>query len=284
MAPPDSRLNEQVIGIPGEDPLALTLQVTIFHPGGNGPFPLAVMNHGAMGISPGNRGRRYRLTNAAFYFLSRGYAVALPMMRGFAASGGEFYHFGCDFSSMGSANAKDIRAVIRTLSADPRVDSQRVIVAGQSFGGWNTLALGALNIPNVKGLINFNGGIRESDCETGDNSLVAAAEDFGARTRTPSIWFYGENDNLFPARLWQKMYDRYTRSGAPAELVDLGVVMGNSHIFLAYPEALPLWIPKVDSFLARIGMPSALVNFEYLPRPFQPATRLAWLGEMTVIR
>jgi dienelactone hydrolase len=280
---PNIPLNEQVIRIPGEGLPTATLEVTIFHPEGNGPFPLAIMNHGATAISSANRGERYRLTNAAFYFLSRGYAVALPMMRGFAASDGEFYHFGCDLTGMGIANAKDIRAVIRALNVDPLIDSRFVVVAGQSLGGWNTLALGALNVPSVKGLINFNGGIRVSDCGAGDHSLLAGAEDFGGRTTTPSIWFYGENDHLFPVDVWRAMYDRYIYGGGQAELVDVGVVLKNSHMFLAYPEALPLWTPKLDNFLARIGMPSALINPDYLPQPFPPASNFAALTDVKAI-
>jgi dienelactone hydrolase len=191
--------------------------------------------------------------------------------------------YDCMHDDYDSASTIDIRAVIHALSADPRIDSRRVIVAGQSLGGWNTLALGALNIPNVKGLINFNGGIRESDCITGDTSLVAAAEDFGASARIPSIWFYGRNDGLFPVKVWRAMYNGYTRSGGQAELVDVGVVMKDSHAFLAYPEALALWIPKVDSFLARIGMPSAMVNSGYLPLPFPSATQFAELTDVAAI-
>jgi dienelactone hydrolase len=253
------------------------------HPNGDGPFPLAIMNHGATEVSTGHRGERYRLTNAAFYFLSRGYAVALPMMRGHAASGGELYHFGCDLGATGIANAKDIRAVILYLGADPRFDTKSVVVAGQSFGGWNTLAVGSLNIPNVKGLINFNGGIRESDCKAGDSSLVTAAGDFGAQTKVPSIWFYGENDALFPVQVWRAMYDRYTASGAHAELVDIGVFMKNSHNFLALPESQPLWTPKIDSFLARIGMPNARINPGYLPTPFPPATSFAEVNDVASV-
>jgi dienelactone hydrolase len=281
--PPNASLNEQVIRIPGDEPPAVTLQVTIMHPDGNGPFPLAIMIHGATSVSVGNRGERYHLTNAAFYFLSRGYAVGLPMMRGFSTSGGELYHFGCDFAATGIAFAKDIRAVIRYLGNDPRFDAARVIVAGQSMGGWNTLALGALNVPDVRGLINFNGGIRESDCKAGDSSLAASAAEFGARTKTPSIWFYGENDELFPVPVWRDMHDRYTRAGGHAELVDVGVVMQNSHNFLAYPEALPLWTTRVDNFLAGIGMPHADVNPGDLPLAFPPATQFAAVTDVTAV-
>ena len=118
---------------------------------------------------------------------------------------------------------------------------------------------------------------------SGDSSLVAAAKDFGARTRTPSIWFYGENDDLFPLNVWLAMYNGYTHGGALAELVDVGVVVKGSHAFLAYPEALPLWTPRVDNFLARIGMPWAMVNAGYLPLPFPPATQFAGLTDVAAI-
>lgn len=282
--PPHASLNEEVVRIPGgEDPPAVTLQVTIMHPDGGGPFPLAVMNHGATAASTGHRGERYHLTNAAFYFLSRGYAVALPMMRGFSTSGGEIYHFGCDLAAVGTAYAKDIRAVIRYLSNDPRFDTRRVIVAGQSMGGWNTLALGALDMPNIAGLVDFNGGVRMSDCKSGDSGLVAGAAEFGARTKAPSIWFYGDNDALFPVPLWREMHARYTRAGAKAELVDVGAVMKDSHNFLAYPEMLPVWTSRTDQFLARIGLPHADVHPGDLPMAFPAPTQFAAVTDVAAV-
>ena len=276
-------LNEQVVRIPVQDHPAVTLEVTIMHPSGAGPFPLAVMNHGASNVSADHRGERYHLTNAAFYFLSRGYAVALPMMRGFAASGGDFFRFGCDLGAMGAANAMDIRTVIRALGADPLFDTSRVIVAGQSFGGWNTLALGALNMPNVKGLVNFSGGVEFSDCAAGDKSLVAAAGFFGAATTVPSIWFYGDNDRIIAPSTWRSMFDRYTESGGQAKLADIGTFMTNSHQFLAFPESQPLWIPQLDTFLLHLGMPAAEVNPGYLPEPFPPATNFAAITDVAAI-
>jgi dienelactone hydrolase len=282
--PPNASLNEQVIRIPGgEDPPAVTLQTTIMHPDGTGPFPLVIMNHGATHVSMGNRGRRIYLSNAAFYFLSRGYAVASPMMRGFSTSGGALYHFGCDLAGTGLAYARDIRAVIRYLGNDPRFDTRRVIVAGQSMGGWNTLAVGALNIPNVKALVNFNGGIRVSDCKAGDSALLDGATAFGAATRIPSIWFYGDNDQLFSVSLWQAMHEHYVRGGARAELVDVGTVMQDSHNFLAYPETLPLWTRRIDAFLAGIGMPYQNVNPGDLPLSFPPPTQFASVTDVASV-
>jgi dienelactone hydrolase len=281
--PSNSPLNEEVIRIPGEAPPAVTLQVTIMHPDGPGPFPLAIMNHGATGRAIGDRGERYRLSNSTFYFLSRGYAVALPMMRGFAASGGEMYHFGCDLAAAAIANAKDIRAVIRYLGNDRRFDTSRVVVAGQSMGGWNSLALGSLSVPNVKAVVNFNGGLRFSDCKSGDGALLSGAARFGAATKIPSVWFYGDNDEYFQVALWRGMYDRYIRNGVHAELVDVGVVLKNSHNFLSYPEVLPIWTPKVDALLASVGMPSAPVYPHYLPAAFPPATQFAPVNDVAAV-
>jgi dienelactone hydrolase len=241
------------------------------------------MNHGATHVSMGNRGRRIYLSNAAFYFLSRGYAVASPMMRGFSTSGGALYHFGCDLAGTGLAYARDIRAVIRYLGNDPRFDTSRVIVAGQSMGGWNTLAVGALQIPNVKALVNFNGGIRVSDCKAGDSALLDGATAFGAATRIPSIWFYGDNDQLFSVPLWQAMHERYVRGGARAELVDVGTVMQDSHNFLAYPETLPVWTRRIDAFLAGIGMPYRDVNPGDLPLSFPPPTQFASVTDVAAV-
>jgi dienelactone hydrolase len=278
---PPIGMNERILSIPGDRDRPVTLQVTVYSPNGPGPFPLAVMNHGATKISGSNRGTRYHLTFAAYYFLSRGYAVVLPMMRGFAGSGGAVVMNGCDLAATGVSNAKDIRAVIVYFRAQRDIDASRIVVAGQSFGGWNTLALGTLNLPGVRGLVNFSGGMRESDCATTDSSLAGAAAFFGAHTRLPTLWFYGENDTLFPTRTWQAMHNRYTGAGGQAALVDIGRFMDDSHQMLTFPESLPIWTPRVDQFLAELGMPSTPVYPAYLPTPIPAATHFADVDDVS---
>lgn len=281
--PVGASLNEQVVRIPGDAPPAVTMQVTLMHPDGNSPFPLVVMNHGASGAGFGRRGPRYHLSNSIFYFLSRGYGVAIPMMRGFSTTGGEMYHFGCDLTETALANAKDIAAVIGYLRSDPRFDTRRVIVAGQSMGGWNTLAVGALGVPNVVGLVNFNGGLRESDCHDGDTALTEGAATFGATTRIPSIWFYGDNDQLFPSSVWHAMFDSYTRRGGRAEVIDVGTVMRDSHNFLAYPDVIPVWTNPLDAFLARIGMPHTVLFAHDLPTALPPPSHFNELTNVDAV-
>ena len=255
-------LNEHILCVPGDSKRPCVLQVTVYTPEGKGPFPLAVMNHGAQGIPKLNP--RYKFSLAAQYFLSRGYAVALPMMRGFAGSGG-FPDTGCNLEQTGIDNAKDILAVINYMSTQPYIDGNKVVVAGLSFGGWNTLAVGIFDDPRIKGLVNFSGGVRVSGCGDQDSMLSLAAAHYGAQTTTPSIWFYGDNDKLFSKRVWKDMYDSYTEEGGPAELVDYSKFMDNAHNLFGYTDGFQVWIPKLDTFLTRAGLPGKLIYPQYLP-------------------
>ena len=280
---PGVAINERVMSVPGDPQRPVRLQVTVLTPPGPGPFPLVVANHGATEASNQSRGSRYRKTFFAFYFLSRGYAVALPMMRGFAGSGGDLEAFGCNVARVALDNAKDIRAVIEFMSIQPDIDASKVVVIGQSFGGWNTLALGADRPANVVGLINFVGGLRTSACDDADAGLISGAAEFGKRTTIPSIWFYGDNDSLFAPSLWRKMFQRYTAAGGKAELVAFGRFNTDSHQLASFPESLPIWTPHVDEFLGRIGMANQMIHPEYLPKPWPKPTGVGAIDDVQAV-
>jgi hypothetical protein len=114
-------------------------------------------------------------------------------------------------------------------------------------------------------------------------SLLDGAAIFGGRTKVPSIWFYGDNDTLFPQATWRAMFDHYTRAGGRAELVDVGSVMKDSHVFLAYPEVLPVWTAALDGFLRRIGMQAAALYPNDLPKPFPAASHFADVNDVSVV-
>ncbi len=280
---PEASMNERVLSVPGDPQRPAKLQVTVLTPDGSGPFPLVVMNHGASGKSRLDLEPRYRYTFSAYYFLSRGYAVALPMMRGFSGSEGKQILDGCNQEAVGLSNAKDILAVIDFMSVQPYVDGNRVLVAGQSFGGWNTLALGTLNHPKVKGLINFAGGANVSNCGDTPASLARAAEHYGAQTTIPSLWFYGDNDAKFAPPVWHAMFDSYTAAGGHAELVAYGRFMTDSHNLLGFPEGLRIWAPKVDAFLTNVGLPCKITHSEYLPADFPPPTNFAAIDDVDAV-
>lgn len=278
-APDAALLHERVIQVFGASADPISLQVTLYTPSGEGPFPLAVMNHGATANLPPDRQPRYHLTFAAYYFLSRGYAVAMPMMRGYAGSEGHLSAHGCDDVATGLDAAHDIQAVIDYLKHQPYIDGSRIVVAGQSFGGWNALAVGTLKEPGIKGLVSFAGGMKASDCGHPDEALIQAAGTLGGRTSTPSIWFFGDNDSLFPPSVSRPMYERYVAAGGPAELDAYGSFGNDSHNMLGSGAALPIWVPKLDAFLGKVELPNKLVHAEYLPTPAPPPTHYAALDD-----
>lgn len=280
---PSASMNERVLSVPGDANNSAMLQVTVLTPDGPGPFPLAVMNHGAAGTSRPDLESRYYQSFSSYYFLSRGYAVVLPMMRGFAGSEGRQIHNGCNQEAVGLANAKDIRAVIDYMTTQSYVDARQVVVAGQSFGGWNTLAFGTLNYAPVKGLVNFAGGANISNCSSTQSALASAAEHFGAHTKQPSIWFYGENDAKFAPSIWRAMHERYTAAGGMAELVAYGHFMTDSHLLLGFPEGMRIWTPHLDAFLGNIGLPNRIVHPQYLPMDFPAPTQFAALDDVEAV-
>jgi dienelactone hydrolase len=285
MLMPHAVMNEQVLSIPGDPKRPVKLQVTVFTPNGPGPFPLAVFNHGANAKDAGapELQQRYRISYTVDYFLSRGYAVVLPMMRGYAGSEGKLDIRGCDLEGLGIDDAKDIQAVISYMAMQPNMDASRIVVGGQSFGGWNTLAFGALDSPNVKGLINFSGGVAVSRCRSMESRLSIAAGHYGARTHVPSLWFYGDNDHIFPIETWRSMYRYYVAAGGRAELVAYGEFMEDAHTMLNYPGAFRIWVPKVDAFLSKVGLPGKLLYPEYMPTDIPPATHYAGIDDVAAV-
>jgi hypothetical protein len=157
----------------------------------------------------------------------------------------------------------------------PYVDSDHIVVAGQSFGGWNTLALGTLRPPNVKALINFAGDAYISSCGDSPASLSQAAAHYGAQTTIPSLWLYGDNGGVFSPGVWHAMFDRYTSAGGRAELIANGPFMSNSHDLLGFPKGLRIWAPRVDAFLAKLGLPSEVTHLEHPPAEFPPPSNFA---------
>ena len=280
---PPAPMHEQVLTLPGDPMRPVALQVTLFEPPGSGPFPLAVLNHGASSISNEHRGERYRFTYSADYFLSRGYAVALPMARGFAGSGGTIGRHGCDLDDLALENARDIAAVIKDLSGRAEIDATRVVVAGQSFGGWVSLGIASLAPPGVHGVVVFVPTVRASDCTNQDAAIVNRAAILGHTAKLHSLWFYGDNDGLMPTDLWHHEFEAYHLEGAQAELVAVGKVANDSHEMLNYPGMIHIWAPKIDAFLTSIGLPSANLHPEYLPIPPPSPSHFAAIDDVAAL-
>jgi dienelactone hydrolase len=254
----NTAVNEQVVMVPKKTGLfSIDLETTIFKPDGDGPFPIALINHGKAFGDPKFQAR-YR-PSAARYFMSRGYVVVVPMRRGFSKSTGSYIGGGCNVESNGVAQAEDVKDVLEYMSAQPYADKNQILVAGQSHGGWTTLAFGTLNYPGVKGLVNFAGGLKQEGCAGWESTLARAAGNYGENTRAPSLWFYGDNDSYFSISTHSDMFKRYSGAGAPARLVSFGVFGSDAHAMFGSQDGMRIWQPEMTAFLKQIGLPSEVL-------------------------
>lgn len=257
-APPlDAGLRERVISITKPGFWAASLQVTLFSPPGDGPFPVAVINHGKDNGDPRWQARaRYRLPSRAL--VERGYLVVLPMRQGFAKSTGTYMGVGCNVESNGHSQAEDVAAVLDHVATLPEADTTRTVVLGQSHGGLTTLAFGTLNRPGVLGLVNFAGGLRNESCVAWEGGLARAFAAYGRATRVPSLWFYGDNDSYWSRPTWQAMHAAYVEAGGQVRLIEFGTFApGDAHSMFGSRAGQPIWLPEFDRFAAELGLPSA---------------------------
>ena len=272
-------MNERVVMVPVG---SISLETTLFKPDGDGPFPLAVINHGKASGDPVFQ-ERARYLDASREFVRRGYAVALPMRMGFSKSGGSYVSPGCNITSNGEQQAEWVDGVIAWLRQQPFVDKERIVVAGQSHGGLTAMALGARNPQGVRGLINFAGGLRFTDTRCiWENSLAQAFARYGAKSRLPSLWFYGDNDSYFPPEVWKDLQAKYAGAGGNVQLVAFGKFRNDAHGMFSSRAGLAIWVPEVERFLESVGLPSMpSVSVSDVPRP--PATGFAKLEDVEAL-
>lgn len=249
-----SQLREEIVTVRKPGLVGIDLEATFYRPAGDGPFPLVVINHGKESGNPRFQARA-RYTTAARELLQRGYAVVIPMRQGFSKSEGSYIGGGCNVESNGRVQAEDVVETLRQLAQRPDVDARRVVVFGQSHGGLTTMALGKFNLPNVVGLINFAGGLRQETCLGWERALAGAMASYARETGVPSLWFYGDNDSYFPPEVWREMFAQYVASGGHARMVAFGRFGGDSHGLFGSAAGVAIWLPEVEAFFRQLGLP-----------------------------
>ena len=278
----DHRMNEHIEQVPAGPQGRAMLETTVFQPNGPGPFPLIIINHGKDPGRP-NLQPRDRCYHMATAFVKRGYAVMVPMRQGFANSTGRYRDFGCNMTANGYTQAEDIAATLAYARQQKWVDANRIVVAGQSYGGLATIALGTQKLPGVRGLINFAGGLRDdSDRCAWRSALVSAFTEYGAKATLPTLWMYGENDSLFGPELAQRMHAAFQQAGGRGRLVEFPAFKRDSHGMLASRDGEKVWLDDTMHFLKQIGMPTEVIH-EVPPPPTPPRTDYAKVDDVDAV-
>ena len=139
--------NKRHVTFPSGD---LTLAGYLYKPAGDGPFPAVLWNHG----SEPDPGGRAEFDSVAAVFVPAGFVVFAPMRRGHSDSEGEYIRESIERESsvhgpaagmklgaqlLETAQVDDQLAGLAFLKQQAFVDTARIVVAGCSFGGIQTL-------------------------------------------------------------------------------------------------------------------------------------------------
>ncbi len=245
------------------DGRVLHFEAMELRPRGPGPFPLAVIAHGTPGTE--DKRRQYTVdsyTPQALEFARRGFVALAFLRRGYGTSEGGYAESNgvcgrMSYASAGAESARDLIEAIRAMADRPYVDQRRVLVVGQSAGGFAALALSQAPPQGVLGIVDFAGGRgyfpdRNAVCEP--EKLIEAVRGYGLHARLPSLWLYAENDKSFPPTLAKQMLQAYLAGGGRAEFLAMPPFGDDGHLLFAM--GIEQWRAPVDDFLRRLGLPT----------------------------
>jgi dipeptidyl aminopeptidase/acylaminoacyl peptidase len=114
-----------------------SVPVFLFTPAGEGPCPVVVMVHGgpeAQWLPEWH----VNYVPLAQYLVSRGYAVAVPNVRGSSGYGKRYEHL--DDIRLRLDSVRDLASLHEWLGDREEIDASRAVVYGRSYGGYMVLA------------------------------------------------------------------------------------------------------------------------------------------------
>jgi dienelactone hydrolase len=127
-----------------------------------------------------------------------------------------------------------------------------VVLAGQSAGGFGSVAAASQKFDGLVAVVNFAGGrgSQGPDEVCGEARLVEAMGRYGRGSRVPELWIYSANDRFFGPALARRMHEAFVRAGGEAELVEAPALGHDGHGYFA--RAMDDWSPRVAAFLERV--------------------------------
>jgi dienelactone hydrolase len=242
-----------------ENDKPVSLEVVIYKPPGNGPFPALMFNHGSTGNgdNPALFNSTWSSPTLARYFTDKGWLVAFPQRRGRGKSDGLYdegfesnrSRYACSpaLSLPGLERAlSDMDAAADYLAARPNVDSKRMLLGGQSRGGIASVAYAGTRPTRFFGVVNFVGGWVGDRCVHAE-AINTASFKRGAAFTAPMLWLYGENDPFYRVSHSKTSFDAFTQAGGKGSFKVFTPSGGlNGHGLISMPD---MWRSDVTNYL-----------------------------------
>lgn len=242
-----------------EDGKPVHLEIVTFTPAGDGPFPLAVLNHGSTGrgTDPQSFTKTWVDPRLAVFLNERGWMVAFPQRRGRGRSEGlydeGFYAdrtrgYTCDseISLRGAERAlDDLYAAVAALRHRGDVAQSRILIGGQSRGGVLSIAYSGRHPDQVAGAINFVGGWLGDGCSSAhlvNTTLFKQGAGFGRQT----LWLYGRNDPFYTIQHSRKNFEAFESAAGEGLFMEFDVPGGYGHGLIGYDA---LWSEPIERYL-----------------------------------
>ena len=223
-------------------------------------LPVIVSVHG------GPEGQERPAFNPTYqYFLSRGYAVLAPNVRGSTGYGKTYTHL--DDVKLREDSVKDLAAAVEWLKTSGGADARRIAVMGGSYGGYMTLAAITLypdlwaaavemyGISNFETNLRNTSGYRRRQREREYGTLAGDLEFLRSvspiykvdRIKAPLLVFQGKNDPRVPYTESEQIVKALRDRNAPVEYT---LFDDEGHGFVKLNNRLVVY-PKIVDFLER---------------------------------
>ena len=245
----------------GTNKLEATLLLPDVQKHGAGPYPVMVWNHGDIEVdaTPMRYKSRVREILVAREFLQMGVAVLTPARRGVGLSEGVYPKFSTvqdsDATYKARVHAQDIMPALAWLKTRAELDTTRIVISGQSAGGYSAMYIASQNVAGIVGAVDFSGG-RTDKAGTGtagflNPMMVNGFAEFGATTRIPTLWVFAENDSRYTVNTILACHEAFQKAGGKARLLLTPPIEGDGHHVYHKPD---LWRAALFEYLTEIGV------------------------------
>ncbi len=238
----------------------IRLETYIYRPKLPGRLPTILYSHGSTGAGQfAAKAKAYPTCEMVRFFTERGYALVAPNRRGRGDSTGTYVEecFGCNprqYYAVGvrglEEGLKDLDAAFAYTRALPFVDPARIVLAGQSRGGFLSVLYAGQHPDRVRGVVNFSGGWFRIAPNQPPESVPFMTDRFrqaGERYGKPMLWLYREGDARFPPSSINQFYESFRSKGGKGSLRIYGNDTGrDGHFFVNAPA---LWTEDIKAYL-----------------------------------